>query len=116
MTTQFVTNVRREARGRMHLQKAVEAVEKRIHTPISSFDVYVDSENNILLRPKREIPASLAIEVTAEQARYLTNVVDQHEAPNHTLLASALDFADRLHRGEIVSDLPTQPVETVQRT
>lgn len=106
MTTKFLTNVRREPRGRLHLSKAVAELEARIHTSISSFDVYLDSENAIVLRPKREIPATATIDITYQQAQHLAAVVDQRSEPSARLLAAAERFADRLTNGEITEEVP----------
>ncbi|HAT09715.1 MAG TPA: hypothetical protein DCS97_03805 [Planctomycetes bacterium] len=83
----------------MALGKAIEAINRRLSTVVSGFDVLVNDDGSLLLRPTVEVPAEATIVLDRADWGQFLQVIDSNAEPNDALRSAAAETAnDRVNR------------------
>jgi hypothetical protein len=98
-TTHPLLRVKPDPRGRLAIGKAIEALNRRLQTAISGFDVLLNDDGSLTLKPTVEVPAESAIVLGRADWTRFTEIIEQDAAPNAALRRAATVTAhDRVER------------------
>lgn len=104
MTTDvFVTRVKPDPRGRLALSKAIEAVNRLLHTAVSGFDVLLQADGSLMLRPMVEVPANQAIKLSTQEWEKFSELMNKPQGVNAALQKAVRSHQTAIIAGEVVS-------------
>ena len=104
-TAHLLTRVKPDPRGRLAFGKAIEAVNELLHAQVTGFDVPLNDDGSVLLKPTVEVPAESVIGLSRRDWNAFTDVIDNSHVPNAAALAAAEEYAAERKAGRIVSPL-----------
>jgi hypothetical protein len=94
-----ILRVKPDPRGRLALGKAIDAISRRLSTAVSGFDVLMNDDGSLLLKPTVEVPAETTIVLNRTDWMRFLDVIDDDAAPNAALRRAAEQTAhDRVSR------------------
>jgi hypothetical protein len=99
-----ILRVKPDPRGRLALGKAIEALNRRLSTVVSGFDVLMNDDGSLLLKPTVEVPAETTIVLNRTVWVRFLDVINDDAAPNAALRRAAEQTAR-----DQVSKKPTKP-------
>lgn len=99
LTEEPILHVKADERGRVAIGKAIEALNGLLSSHVTGFDVSINPDASLVMRPTVEVPASCAMRLNQQDWSAFMAAMDKPPKPTTGLRKLAAETAqDRVRR------------------